>query len=91
MRFGWCVDDALYETVTPKEPPRPWVYDHQVFIILNVTVGGYWPGSPRASDTAAGATTLLTPGRVALHIPRRQWVVTGLAVTSCLVLKGLRA
>jgi beta-glucanase (GH16 family) len=23
-----------------------WVYDHPFFVILNVAVGGYWPGNP---------------------------------------------
>jgi beta-glucanase (GH16 family) len=35
----WFVDDTLYNT-------GPWVYDHPFFIILNVAVGGYWPGNP---------------------------------------------
>jgi beta-glucanase (GH16 family) len=40
------VDTALYKTVTPPDLPGPWVYDHPFFIILNVAVGGNWPGSP---------------------------------------------
>ena len=27
-------------------PGRTWVYDHSVFMILNVAVGGTWPGNP---------------------------------------------
>ncbi|PYO97671.1 MAG: glycosyl hydrolase family 16 [Gemmatimonadetes bacterium] len=42
----WYVDDTLYRTVTPKDLPGRWVYDHPFFIILNVAVGGYWPGTP---------------------------------------------
>ena len=45
----WYVDDALYKTVTPRDLPGRWVYDHPFFIILNVAVGGYWPGSPDAT------------------------------------------
>ena len=45
----WYVDDVLYKTVTPKDLPGRWVYDHAFFIILNVAVGGYWPGSPDAT------------------------------------------
>jgi len=45
----WYVDDVLYKTVTPKDLPGRWVYDHPFFIILNVAVGGYWPGSPDAT------------------------------------------
>ena len=45
----WYVDDALYKTVTPRDLPGRWVYDHPFFVILNVAVGGYWPGSPDAT------------------------------------------
>jgi beta-glucanase (GH16 family) len=42
------VDDQLYATRTPADLPRDakWVYDHPFFIILNVAVGGDWPGEP---------------------------------------------
>lgn len=42
----WYVDDVLTHTVTPGDVPGEWVYDHPFFIILNVAVGGYWPGYP---------------------------------------------
>ncbi len=42
----WFVDDTLFRTILPSDPPGPWVYDHPFFIILNVAVGGYWPGNP---------------------------------------------
>jgi len=44
----WYVDDALYKTLTPADLPvgTRWVYDHPFFLILNVAVGGRWPGSP---------------------------------------------
>jgi len=42
------VDSTLYETRTPSDlpPGAPWVFDHPFFILLNVAVGGYWPGNP---------------------------------------------
>ncbi|HEX4461944.1 MAG TPA: RICIN domain-containing protein [Polyangia bacterium] len=45
------VDGNLYETRTPADLPSgtTWVYDHPFFIILNVAVGGDWPGSPDAT------------------------------------------
>jgi beta-glucanase (GH16 family) len=44
------VDGKLYETRTPADiPGKTWVYDHPFFIILNVAVGGNWPGSPDGS------------------------------------------
>jgi beta-glucanase (GH16 family) len=42
------VDDHLYETRTPADVPAGarWVYDHPFYLLLNVAVGGQWPGSP---------------------------------------------
>jgi beta-glucanase (GH16 family) len=42
------VDDTLYKTTTPDNLPagRAWVFDHPFFLILNVAVGGDWPGNP---------------------------------------------
>ena len=46
IRF-YC-DGILYKTRTPADLPAgsKWVYDHSFFIILNVAVGGSWPGNP---------------------------------------------
>jgi beta-glucanase (GH16 family) len=45
------LDQVLFETRTPADNPdaAPWVYDHPFFLILNVAVGGYWPGDPNAT------------------------------------------
>ena len=45
------VDEDLYSTRTPADLPKgtKWVYDHPFFLLLNVAVGGGWPGSPDAS------------------------------------------
>ncbi len=45
------VDSNLYATRTPAELPSGanWVFDKPFFIILNVAVGGNWPGNPDAS------------------------------------------
>jgi beta-glucanase (GH16 family) len=45
------VDDHLYTTRTPADLPRgaKWVYKHPFFILLNVAVGGGWPGNPDSS------------------------------------------
>lgn len=43
----WYVDGVLHNTITPSDlNNRTWVYDHDFFMILNVAVGGYWPGYP---------------------------------------------
>ena len=46
MRF--YVDGLLYKTRTPADLPTgtTWVFNHPFFIILNVAVGGGWPGNP---------------------------------------------
>ena len=45
------VDDTLYETRTPADlkAGQTWVFDHPFFLLLNVAVGGNWPGNPDAS------------------------------------------
>lgn len=45
------VDDHLYSTRTPGDLPSGtrWVFDHPFFLLLNVAVGGNWPGSPDAT------------------------------------------
>jgi beta-glucanase (GH16 family) len=53
----WYVDDAPYRTLTPKDLPGPWVFDNPFFIILNVAVGGSWPGSP--DETTVFPQTML--------------------------------
>ena len=45
------LDSTLYETRTPADVPagKKWVYDHPFFMLLNVAVGGGWPGDPDAT------------------------------------------
>ena len=43
----WYVDDTLYSTKTPADiSGKTWVFDHGFFFILNLAVGGDWPGAP---------------------------------------------
>jgi len=46
------VDDHLYTTRTPAELPKgtKWVYNHPFFLLLNVAVGGGWPGNPDSTS-----------------------------------------
>ena len=46
------VDGSLYLTETPANLPTGtrWVFDHPFFILLNVAVGGNFPGNPDASS-----------------------------------------
>jgi beta-glucanase (GH16 family) len=45
------VDQDLYATRTPADlpPGQKWVFDHPFFVLLNLAVGGDWPGNPDAS------------------------------------------
>ena len=44
-------DDRLIVERTPASlpPGTRWVYDHPFFTILNLAVGGAWPGNPDAT------------------------------------------
>jgi beta-glucanase (GH16 family) len=47
----WYVDGNLYQTRTKADLPAgaAWVFDHPFFMLLNVAVGGNWPGTPDAT------------------------------------------
>lgn len=47
----WFVDGKLYSTKRVSDMPKDgrWVYDHPFFMILNLAVGGGWPGNPDAT------------------------------------------
>lgn len=46
----WYLDGQEYFRVTPANiNGNTWVYDHPFDMILNLAVGGAWPGSPDAS------------------------------------------
>ncbi|QJT06080.1 family 16 glycosylhydrolase [Streptomyces asoensis] len=46
----WSVDGAVYQRRTPADlGGRQWVFDKPFFLILNLAVGGYWPGDPDGS------------------------------------------
>ncbi len=47
------LDDHLVAQRTPADLPAgaKWVYDHPFFIILNLAVGGDWPGNPDATTS----------------------------------------
>ncbi|MGQ9855505.1 MAG: glycoside hydrolase family 16 protein [Fervidobacterium sp.] len=48
-KIVWYVDDTVYHIVTKsavESRGKIWVFDNEFFIILNMAVGGYWPGYP---------------------------------------------
>ena len=49
-KISWSVDGNVYQTKTTADTGgNPWVYDQEFFFILNVAVGGDWPGGPDGS------------------------------------------
>ena len=47
---SFSVDGNVYETRTPSDVNgNQWVFDHPFYIIVNLAVGGYWPGDPDGS------------------------------------------
>lgn len=42
----WSVDGVPFNTITSEDVGGEWVYDQEFFMILNVAVGGEWPGYP---------------------------------------------
>ncbi len=46
----WYFNDELYSTLTPEDLlPYPWRFDRDFHLILNVAVGGFFPGYPDAT------------------------------------------
>jgi beta-glucanase (GH16 family) len=47
------VDGRQYNRLTPADLPSGtrWVFDRPFFLLMNVAVGGGWPGDPDASTT----------------------------------------
>lgn len=50
-QIAFSRDGAVYATRKPQNLPdgTSWVYDHPFFILLNLAVGGLWPGNPDTS------------------------------------------
>lgn len=50
-RISFMLDGSVYETITPADLPAgaAWPFKHPFFLLLDLAVGGEWPGSPNAS------------------------------------------
>lgn len=59
------IDDALFATRKQQDIPAnaKWPYDHPFYLLLNVAVGGHWPGLPDQT-TVFPATMLVDYVRV---------------------------
>ena len=53
---SWSVDGTVYQTKTPADAGgNHWAFDHPFFIIVNVAVGGNWPGNPDGAHPVPAA------------------------------------
>ncbi len=64
MSITFSVDGRTYSTATSSQTRgNPWVFGHPFFLLLDLAVGGSWPGSP-TSATHFPATLLVDWVRV---------------------------
>ncbi|WP_381797822.1 family 16 glycosylhydrolase [Streptomyces niveus] len=55
----WSVDGNVFQTRTPADlGGREWVFNKPFFLILNLAVGGYWPGDPNGSTPFPSTLTV---------------------------------
>ncbi|MEN0005408.1 MAG: family 16 glycosylhydrolase [Bacteroidota bacterium] len=48
----WLLDDYVYSTKHPEDiAPNKWPFDQAFHFVLNLAVGGNWPGNPDATTT----------------------------------------
>ncbi|MCM2410670.1 glycoside hydrolase family 16 protein [Streptomyces sp. RKAG290] len=48
----WSVDGNVYQRRTPADTGgNTWAFNKPFFLILNLAVGGYWPGDPDGNTT----------------------------------------
>lgn len=53
-RIDWYVDGRLYQSIQREAlDPRSWVFEQPAFLLLNLAVGGEWPGGPAPEDYPA--------------------------------------
>ncbi|MDP3072964.1 MAG: glycoside hydrolase family 16 protein [Opitutaceae bacterium] len=52
-KIAWSLDGTAYFTLTPAQLPAGarWVFDEPAFLLLNLAVGGNWPGNPDVTTT----------------------------------------
>ncbi len=50
-RISFMLDGAVYKTITPADLPAgaAWPFKHPYFLLMDLAVGGEWPGAPNAT------------------------------------------
>ena len=49
-RLAWSIDGDEYFRVTPDTVPGPWPFDRPFFLLVNLAIGGRWPGNESAGS-----------------------------------------
>jgi len=62
--ISWSLDGRDYHRLTPDDAPGPWPFDHAFFLVLNLAIGGDWPGNT-AADLALPAVMMVE--RITIH------------------------
>lgn len=50
-KISFFVDSIMYFTVTQKMIGKMWAFNAPQFLILNLAIGGGWPGFPNENTT----------------------------------------
>jgi beta-glucanase (GH16 family) len=59
QQITWSVDETEYHRITPSDlPASRWLFDHDFYVLVNLAVGGGWPGN-EICDPAAFAKAVL--------------------------------
>jgi Glycosyl hydrolases family 16 len=81
----WYVDSHLYQTRKPSDLPAGarWVFDHEMFMLFNVAVGGAGPGIPIRRACFRNRCTWITSGCIGgdLRIARAEARAYDLGIT----------
>jgi beta-glucanase (GH16 family) len=63
-RITWHLDGDSYAVLTPADVPAGgWCFDHDFYLLLNLAIGGPWPGN-EADDPPLPARMLIDWVRV---------------------------
>ena len=63
--IAWHLDSTEYFRLSPADVPGPWPFRHSFYLLLNLAVGGAWPGNTLHEEAALPATMLIDWVRVA--------------------------
>jgi beta-glucanase (GH16 family) len=92
----WYIDDYLYATkTTTNVSPERWPFDQRFHILLNLAVGGNWPGSPNSSTGFpqtmevdyvrvydGNAPSITGPRNIAFNAPQQSYTIGAVALNT---------